>query len=106
LNFEKIPSWLKQKTFQFPFQIGITLANHFPAFQGKTWHDNYFLPAYLFSLVMNRWLANTRKDETAKYPIYTFQHHLPAFNSYLLFGINWMLSLKFNNSKTKKHQKV
>ena len=76
-----------QKTYLFPLPIGIMLAIRFPAFQDKTWPifaaDLPFLfsdehPAYLLFLVMNHRLAKTWKDETAEYPIDTFQHHLPA----------------------------
>jgi len=45
------------KTYLFPLQIEIALANHLPAFQDKTRHAQYLLPAYLISLMMNRQLT-------------------------------------------------
>ena len=41
------------KTKLFPLPIGTMLANHFPALQDNTRHDQYLQPPYLFSTVMN-----------------------------------------------------
>ena len=83
---------------QVKYGIGITLPNHFLAFQGITRHDqcNICLFAFLFSPVMNCRLAYFLGGWTASLPFF-FSDEPPAY----LFPLCWTAGLSIHR-KTRQ----